>query len=117
MTSATLTPAEKRARSRAARDAFPPMGIYAIRFEDQVLVGSSRNVPGILNRIQFGLRMGTHPDRKLQAAWDRLGAEAFRFEVLELLEEHSDPDFDYAAELRALEQLYREEFAAEGAAP
>jgi hypothetical protein len=38
-------------------------------------------------------------------------------EIVDLLEERSDPDFDYVAELRALEQLYREEFRQQPGAP
>jgi len=103
--------AERRALAREARDAFPPMGIYAIRDRvgGDVRVGSSRNVNGALNRIRFELRLGSHPDKALQAAWNSGGDERISFEVLELLKQREDPAFDHAAELRALEQLYREE--------
>lgn len=106
MTSAT----ERRQLARAARDAFPPMGVYAIRDGAGTLrVGSSTNVHGILNRTQFALRLGSHPDKALQAAWNR-NKEGWSFEVLDLVKERKDlPDFDYAGELQALEQMYREE--------
>lgn len=105
------TETERRRLARAARDAFPPMGVYAIRdgAGATLRVGSSTNVHGSLNRAQFALRLGSHPDKALQAAWKR-SAEGWSFEVLDLLKERKDlPDFDYAGELRALEQLYREE--------
>jgi hypothetical protein len=103
--------ADRRALARQARDAFPPMGVYAIRdrVSGEVRVGSSRNVNGALNRIQFELRLGSHPDKALQAGWNSGGVERFSFEVIELLKQHEDPAFDHAAELRALEQLYRED--------
>jgi hypothetical protein len=109
--------AQRRELARAARDAFPAMGVYAIRDRatGQVRVGASRNVAGVLNRIGFELRLGTHPDKALQAQWNAGGAERITFEVLALVQERSDPDFDYASELRALEELYREEFAQAGA--
>lgn len=105
---------DRRRLSREARDAFPPMGVYAIRTACGTLVrvGSSRNVHGMLNRIAFELRLGTHPDKELQSAWTR-DPSGIRFEVLALLEERIDPAFDYLAELRALEALYREELCAE----
>ena len=111
--------AERRALSRQARDAFPPMGVYAIRdrVSGRVRVGSSRNVPGTLNRIQFELRLGSHPDKTLQSEWRQGGAGRFAFEVLQMLKERDDPAFDYAGELRVLEQLYREEFASPEGAP
>ncbi len=56
---------ERRKLSREARDAFPAIGVFAIRNQatGQMHVGSSRNAPGTINRIQFELRLGTHPDK------------------------------------------------------
>lgn len=107
---------QRRSRSREARDAFPPMGVYAVRHgrSARVRVGSSRDVHARLRRIQFELRLGTHPDKDLQAAW-RQDPAGFSFEVLELVKQRSDPAFDYSEELRVLEQLYRDELC-EGAA-
>ena len=103
--------ADRRRLSREARDAFPPMGLYLVRdtASGQLRLGSSRDVYATLNRIQFELRLGSHPDKALQAGWNSGGAERFSFEVIELLKQREDPAFDHAAELRALEQLYREE--------
>jgi hypothetical protein len=100
----------RRAVARQARDAFPPMGIYAIRdrASAHLLLGASRNVHAALNRARFELRMGKHADRVLQAGWNRSGADGLVFEVLELVKERADADFDYAGELKALEQIHRE---------
>lgn len=86
------------------------MGIYAIRDRagGHLLLGASRNVHAALNRARFELRMGKQADRVLQAAWNRSGVEGLDFEVLELLKERADADFDYAGELKALEQIHRE---------
>lgn len=107
--------AERRAISRAARDAFPPMGIYAIRDEGSgvVRVRASRDVYGAINRAQFELRLGSHADRALQSGWNRDPA-GFRFEVLELVRERKEPGFDHAGELRLLEELHRAELCAGG---
>jgi hypothetical protein len=106
----------RRAAARQARDAFPPMGIYAIRdrASGHRLLGASRNVHAALNRARFEMRMGKYADRVLQAAWNRSAEDGLRFEVLELVKEREDADFDYAGELKALEQVYRE---LEGLAP
>ncbi len=111
------SPMEKRARARQVRDAFPRMGVYAIRDLDSgnVIVGSSRNVDGAINRARFELRMGSHANKALQAAWTSSRTQRFTFEILELLHEREDTAFDYAEELRMLEQLYREELGKEGA--
>lgn len=100
----------RRVAARQARDAFPPMGIYAIRerASGHRLLGASRNVHASLNRARFELRMGKHRDRVLQAAWNSSGMDGLVFEVLELVKEREDADFDYTGELKALEQTYRE---------
>ena len=86
------------------------MGIYAIRdrASGHLLLGASRNVHASLNRVRFELRMGTHADRVLQAEWNRSGADGLAFEVLEIVKEREDADFDYASELKALEEVHRE---------
>jgi hypothetical protein len=100
----------RRALAREARDAFPPLGIYALRDQatGHVRVAASRNVHAALNRARFELRMGKYADRALQAAWNAQGAQRVAFEVLELVKEREDPDFDYAGELEDLEQIHRE---------
>ena len=86
------------------------MGIYAIRdrASGHLLLGASRNVHAALNRARFELRMGKHADRVLQAECNRSGVEGLAFEVLELVKEREDEGFDYAGELKALEQIHRE---------
>lgn len=86
------------------------MGIYAIRdrANGHLLLGASRNVHASLNRARFELLMGKHADQILQAEWNRSGVEGLIFEVLELVTEREDPDFDYASELKGLKQIYDE---------
>jgi hypothetical protein len=102
--------AERRRLSREARDAFPPMGLYLVRHaaSGPLRLGSSRDVYATLKRIQFELRLGSHPDKALQAQWRQDPAQ-FSFEVLELVKERTDPAFDYQQELRMLLQLHGEE--------
>jgi hypothetical protein len=101
---------ERRRLSREVRDAFPPMGLYLVRDRSTgpVRLGSSRDVYATLKRIQFELRLGSHPDKALQRQW-RQDSARFSFEVLELVKERTDPTFDYDEELRTLLQLHREE--------
>lgn len=86
------------------------MGIYAIRdrASGHLLLGASRNVNAALNRARFELGIGKHADRVLQAVWNRSGADGLAFEVLELVKERENAVFDYAGELKALEQIHRE---------
>ena len=84
------------------------MGVYRVRntSTDKSLVGSSTDVQAILNRHKAQLRMGMHPNRALQKDWNDLGAEAFVFEVLDILTASEDPGYDPADDLRALEELW-----------
>ena len=117
MSANPVPPSSRRERARRARDAFPAMGVYAIRNRatGRVRVKSSRNVPGAINRLTFELRQGCHRDRGLQALWNARGAEGVTMEVLELVRERKDPSFDYEAELELLEALYRQELSPEAA--
>lgn len=111
----------RRELTRQYKQAFPAMGIYALRCNAAGLlrVGSSRHLDGIFNRLRFELMRGAHRDRALQSAWNTHGAEAFRFEVVDRMKERDDPAFDYDAELATLLALWEAELlppAAEGGA-
>lgn len=84
------------------------MGIWQIRNlgNEKVLVGAALNLPGIINRHQFALRAGSHPNRPLQADWNQYGAENFVFEILDELTPSEDPARNYREELAFLEDLW-----------
>lgn len=96
---------------RAYKGFQPRMGVYAVRHlpSGRTLLGWSRHLEGILNRHRFQLGAGMHPQKLLQADWDRDGAEAFAFELLDEIEPHPDrPRADPDGELAALEELWRD---------
>lgn len=95
------------------------MGVYRVRntASGKSLVGSSVNLPAMLNRQRFQLELGSHPNRELQADWNASGPEAFVFEILDTLPPADEPDYDPKADLRALEEMWREKLGLpEGAA-
>lgn len=71
----------------------PLQGAYAMRCttSGQVWVGSSRNLNATRNGCWFTLRHGSHLDKSLQAEWNTHGESAFRFEILEALDEDIHP--------------------------
>ncbi|WP_224365254.1 GIY-YIG nuclease family protein [Hyalangium versicolor] len=95
---------------RAYKEKPPPMGVFAVRCQvhGKVLVGSSLNLPGALNRVRFQLDMGSHPCVELQEDWRRHGSDSFSFEVLDELRPPEDPGADPKEELRVLEALWLE---------
>lgn len=63
-------------------------GIYAVRClaTDQVWVGSTADLSTRQNGIWFSLRLGSHREKSLQAAWTAHGADAFAFEPVETID-------------------------------
>ena len=87
-----------------------PMGVFQIRntTNDKVFVDSSTNIPGKINRYKFALNMGSHASKPLQADWTEQGEALFEFETIEPVEPRDDPNYDYAADLVTLEDLWLE---------
>jgi hypothetical protein len=94
-----------------------PMGVFRVtnRAEQRSLVGSSVDAPAALNRERFQLKAGLHPNAALQADWNRLGAEAFEFELLDSLDPSDRSDADRAEDLAVLERLWLEKLSPYGA--
>ena len=87
-----------------------PAGIYQVRntANGKMLLGSSLNLEGPLNRHRFMLKIGSHTNKALQNDWNELGAEAFTFEILEEVKVKEDPNFNLQDELTLLEMIWLE---------
>ena len=99
---------DRKTLRRDYKEGRRPMGVFRVRntANGKSLVGSSTNLPGMLNRQRWQLDLGTHPNRELQKDWNELGPDAFVFEVLDTLTAPEQPDYDPSDDLRALEQLW-----------
>jgi hypothetical protein len=88
-----------------------PMGVYAVRDtkEHVAYVGTAKDLPGILNRHRFELKVGGHQNKELVAAYKLHGADAFAFEVLDTLEPKTEPGQDYDDDLGTLLRLRMEQ--------
>jgi group I intron endonuclease len=96
----------KRAYKETPRQA----GIFQIRNirTGKILLGSSTNLHGPLNKHRFMLSIGSHDNAALQNDWNRFGAAAFSFEVLEIVKSSDDPLFNLDDELTLAEQIWIE---------
>jgi GIY-YIG catalytic domain len=85
-----------------------PMGVYQIRnvVNEKMLIGAALDLPGILNRHKFQLKMGNHPNGALQAEWNEFGDENFAFEILDEITPKEGRD--HREELAFLEELWLE---------
>jgi hypothetical protein len=88
-----------------------PMGVYAVRDlkVHVAYVGTAKDLPGILNRHRFELKVGGHQNKDLVAAFRQHGVDAFAFEVLDKLEPKTEPGQDYEDDLAMLLQLRMEQ--------
>ncbi len=87
-----------------------PMGIYIVKnlTSGKILIGSSMDLPGRLNRFKFELKFGTGSNKELLEDYKKTGMDNFSFEVLDRLEPKEDPGYDYAEDLHTLENLWLE---------
>ncbi len=111
-----MSDADRKERVREYTSTPRPAGIFAVRNtkSGKALVGSSPDLPGMLNRQRFQLNMGAHPDKELQADWRTLGEQAFTFDVLDQLDLHDDVHADPTNDLRALKDLWLDKLTKAG---
>ena len=107
---------DRKAQIRAYKESPRPMGVFRVRntTNGRSLIGSSVDVPAMLNRQRFQLGAGGHPDRALQQDWKDFGPAAFEFETLDTLEPPQEPGYDPAVDLRMLEQMWLEKLGRAG---
>lgn len=93
----------------------PAVGaVYAIGCggDPRRMIKSTTDIAGIQNRFQFAQATNTCPDPAFRGEWEKYGAEAFSFEVLEALEMKKDQTADeFADDIRLLHALWLEKLA------
>jgi hypothetical protein len=101
---------DRKAKIREYKDTPRPMGIFQIKnkVNGKILIGSSNNLPAILNRFQAELKMGSCRNIVLQKEWKQFGPDSFEFEELEILKPLDDPSYDPSEDLHFLEELWAE---------
>jgi hypothetical protein len=103
--------AKSRAEIRRAYKEAPVLaGVFHIKNlkNGKVLLGSSTNLHGPLNKHRFSLSIGRHANQALQDDWNRYGPDAFVFEILDSFKPSDDPTFSIEDELTLLEQIWLE---------
>ncbi|MDQ7092547.1 DUF2087 domain-containing protein [Desulfosporosinus sp. PR] len=82
-------------------------GIYQIRNlrNQKICLESTLNLKTI-NGKKFSLERGGHPNKELQKEWLEFGAEAFAFEILEILKVPEDGYFDIKDALKKLNEKW-----------
>lgn len=85
-------------------------GVFQVKnkINGKVLLGSSLNLDGALNRHKFELMAGGHRLAELQKDWKTFGADSFIFEILEVVPQNKDPEYNYEDDLTLLEEIWIE---------
>ncbi len=85
-------------------------GIYTITntLNGKYVLGHAANLKSVHNRFQFAVATGSTIDPRMQKDWHALGAQAFKLEVLEELEQKPEQSqAEFMDDLKTLEQLWR----------
>ena len=94
--------------NRAYAERMKPSGVFQVKnlANGKVLLGSSLNLEGSLNKHRFMLKIGSHTNKALQADWNAFGPEQFAFDILEEVQRKDDPSFNLSDELSLLKMVW-----------
>lgn len=100
--------AERKALKREYLERTHPMGVFRVfnSVNGKSFVGTSTNLPAMLNRQKAQLQLQAHMNKTMQQDWNQHGPDAFRFEVLDTLTPPDRVGYDPTNDLRTLEQLW-----------
>ncbi len=109
---------DRKEMTRQYKETPRPAGIFRVRnaAAGKSFVGSTTDLPAMLNRQRFQLEHGSHADRELQKEWNESGADAFTFETLDELKPRTEPGYDPADDLGVLLEMWLEKLTASGEA-
>jgi hypothetical protein len=106
-----VDPRDKSALKAAYKQQIPDAGVFKIEHHvsGRLFVGSSMNLPGILNRYRAELRTGGCRIPALQEDWSADGEAQFSFEILEVLAPRKGETTVRPDDLKTCEALWLEE--------
>lgn len=92
----------RKALLRAYKERKVEAGVYAVRCQasGEVWVGSTPDLYTRQSGVWFTLRLGSHREPSLQAAWNAYGADAFVFEPVETIDAEGLDAFGRASRLK-----------------
>lgn len=93
-----------------------PAGIYAVhnKIDNKMYIGTSENLPAVLRRFDFTLKMGSFPFQELIDDYKKLGEKNFEIKVLDELELKDETEKEIDGELKTLEEMWIEKLKQEG---
>jgi len=100
----------RKDKIKAYKRSIQPMGVYQIRnkINGKILIGSSKDLKGILNRIKFQLKNNLHVNKNMQNDFNEMGEANFSFEILDHLDPKENLERNYTKDLQILEKMWLE---------
>ena len=108
--------ARKRELAQTYKERKRRRGVFAVRCgaTNDAWVATTQNLETQQNAVWFMLKNGgSHCNRALVTAWKEHGEAAFTYEILAELPDEGQRDYAIRADLKALEQDWREKLSAE----
>lgn len=101
----------KKDLKQAYKEREKQAGVFQVKntVNGKILLGSSLNLDGPLNRHKFMLTIGGHRNQALQQEWNEYGPDKFVFEILEVVQVKDESNFKLDEELKLLEEIWLEE--------
>jgi hypothetical protein len=93
-----------------------PAGIFAVHNlpDNKMFIGISKDLPSVLKRFEFTLKMGSFPFQNLIDDYNRLGKNNFEIKVLDELEIKDETEQEIDKELKTLEEMWIEKLKKDG---
>jgi hypothetical protein len=87
-----------------------PAGIFAVHnlHYNKMFIGTSKDLPSVLTRFEFTLKMGSFPFQNLIDDYNSLGKNNFEIKVLDELELKDETEQEIGRELKTLEEMWIE---------
>lgn len=91
-------------------------GVYRIlnTKTNKFLLGSTKNLQGIINRFNFSKSTDSCVEMKLENEWKKYKAESFIIEILEQIDKKPEQEEkEFADDIKTLEEIWREKLGTE----
>ena len=86
----------------------PEMGIICWKSGEKIWIAKSKDAAGDYNRTSFQLKLGSWPNREMQAAYDA-DPDSFEWQILKTLE-YKDIDENHDEDLELLYMMCMDEY-------
>lgn len=106
----SLSADDRKKMKTEYRETQPPAGVFQIKntVTGKIFLVASINIKAAMNRHEFQLNFGSHPNAVLQEDWKKYGADSFALEILDFIEPDNDSNRNMSDDVKVLEDMWLE---------